>query len=398
MMMKKRRFQRVCRNPRFSFASSEGSNANLRAKSRVSAEALSSSDLFRFRGPHADGATVEMEEATRRNIFPALRWGIFGLASLGIAACLPSFEERPWLIEESRILAIRSVPAEQRPGQPVALEALIAGPDGFSSTPVVWDFCLRPRTAVERASVSSSCLEGKDLQSIMSTAAILEDACARFGPNPPPVEGDEVGQRPADPDPSGGYFLPVRASFLPEQLGTKVFSFGQIRIRCDLAGATREIFDAFQARYSENQNPEILDLGVGRAGHNSGGSVGNRFGKRSVKGGPNFVVPSGTTIDLVAEIGASSFESYVVYRSDLGQLVEEQEELRLAWYVSAGELERGEQTLRIDDQLLHSPNVTNRWQSPQDPQSVYVWLVLRDSRGGSAWVEGQILVESMSKG
>ena len=53
--------------------------------------------------------------------------------------------------------------------------------------------------------------------------------------------------------------------------------------------------------------------------------------------------------------------------------------MRVAWYVSAGQLDT-ESTGRAEDDLALS--TSNRWLAPSNAGAAKLWIALRDSRGG----------------
>ncbi len=269
-----------------------------------------------------------------------------------LVGCVPELPYDGGLVDTPRVLAIRADPAEARPGTPVRYTALVATPDGEGAEPVEWAYCVTPRRAEERTAVSATCLAGEDLEPIGSDAAILADACTRFGPNSPPVEGDEAPRRPSDPDATGGYYLPVRAST------AEASAFGAQRVRCDLAGATRDVFDAWQDRYTDNLNPVIDQLDV-----------------------PMSVAP-GTTVDLGVQ--SSSAEPYVVYVAERSRLLDRTEDLTAHWFVTGGTLRDGRTPLR-------DGYASTRWTAP-DAGDVHLWVVLLDDRGGVDWVSTTVRI------
>lgn len=289
--------------------------------------------------------------------------GVLAAASLAAFGCTPEFNDAPWRVEESRVLAVVATPPEARPGDPVMLTALMASPEGTVATAPMWSVCTRPRTSAERTSVTAPCLEEEFLEPTPASMLVLADACARFGPNPPPTEGDSTPQRPADPDASGGYFLPLRA----EAEGAR--AFGALRIRCDLPGVTRAIFDAFEERYFANEAPQL-----------QGVSLGN--GPRIASGVVPAVEPL-SEVEITVELPATAAESYVRYDSAQGVLLEEREWLRVEWFVTQGRLSAGQQTLFPSGDA--PPVATTSWEAPSGPATVHGWIVVTDARGGVAW-------------
>jgi hypothetical protein len=299
-------------------------------------------------------------------------WSILFLGLL--PACFPEFEDRTYLVDEPTILAIRSTPAELRPGAEMSLEALVVSPNGTLETATLeWSFCLNARRAEERTSVTASCLAGDDLQMIESTASVLDDACFRFGSVPPPSIGDEQPLRPSDPDPTGGYFLPVRAAVTLEDASTTT-AFGFVRIRCDLTGATRAIFDMFQERYTKNVNPTIGELVLG--------------GQTSTE----LRADAGASVSLTVRPSADTTEPYVVYSAVDGALYDRDESLRANWYVSGGTLSVAAQTLAADE-IREGQGFETQIELPPTAGEVHGWVVVRDDRGGADWSSFTITTE-----
>lgn len=288
---------------------------------------------------------------------------LIAAASLTMLGCTPEFEDAPWRVEEARVLAIAATPPEARPGETVMLTALTASPDGTVGAAPLWSVCTRPRTSAERTSVTARCLEEEFLEATPTSMRVLSDACARFGPNPPPTEGDSAPQRPADPDASGGYFLPVRAE------ADGAAAFGAVRIRCDLPSVTRAIFDAFEERYLANETPQPGALSVGD------GPV--------LEGDELLTVQGRSEVDITIELPATASETYVRYDSAKGVLVEEREWLRVEWFVTEGRLSAGQQTVFPTDD--GSQIASTSWTPPSEPATVFGWIVVTDARGGVAW-------------
>ncbi len=277
--------------------------------------------------------------------------GLVGIA-LSALACTPAFESEPWRVEETRVLSIVSEPAEARPGEVVQLSALVASGEGALAAAPTWSVCTRPRASDERTGVTQRCLRGDALDPTLAAMTVLPDACARFGPNVPPAEGDAPRQRPSDPDPSGGYFLPIRADI------EDAAAFGAVRIRCDLPGVTRAIFDAFEDRYETNENP-TLEVTVPA------------------------VVEAGDRVELGVTLPEGASEPYVRYDVERGVLVDTREWLRVQWFVTEGILDRGQDTLTP---APGGPARTSAaWEAPAFSTTVQGWVVVTDARGGAAW-------------
>jgi hypothetical protein len=293
-------------------------------------------------------------------------------------SCFPVLDDVPTLVSAPRVLAVRVEPPEQEPTKRVALDALIATPDGTGNAGAVdWSFCLRPRTLAERNGVAPECLplESDALQAITGTTAEVPlDACARFGPNPPPsTNPDEPPPRPADPDPTGGYYLPTRAFVSPERVEGAIdalFAFGFARVRCDLAGAPREVFRDFQLRYTNNKNPVIEAIEL------FGGAM-------SPLERP--MINAGAQVTLRVRWTSESVELYPYYDSLEVKLIDRFESLSVAWFSSAGRF-ASERSGRTEDESAQGTTYAeNQWTAPAQPGPVFLWFVLRDARGGITW-------------
>ncbi|HEX3594926.1 MAG TPA: hypothetical protein VHU80_07490, partial [Polyangiaceae bacterium] len=141
------------------------------------------------------------------------------VASAFASACIPTITDDLATIAKPRLLAVATTPAEAAPATSVALEALVAVPPDARSPAVSWELCLDRKPLTELGAVSPACLDrGADAAIEQSAgqgqevaSAVPREACSLFGPNPPPPKPGETGGRPADPDPTGGYYQPVVA-------------------------------------------------------------------------------------------------------------------------------------------------------------------------------------------
>lgn len=274
-----------------------------------------------------------------------MKWPI--LCVTVMVSCVDEVQDQSFLITDDRVLAIRGIPAEVRPGQDAQYEVLLAS-NNEDNIDVDFSYCTEARRAEERQGISESCLLGDSLQAIQAETTMLSDACSRFGPNTPPSQNPlEPPLRPSDPDPSGGYFVPIRA----ETLSTA--SFGQHRIRCDLAGATRALFEEFNERYISNNHPVIQTV---RA--------------------PDVVEPF-TSYELSLEVNEASFEPYVIFDAEESLLRDAKETVRVSWYVNKGELSISQGRVFED-----TKKATTVWTAADDGFEVKGWVVVRDDRGG----------------
>jgi hypothetical protein len=275
-------------------------------------------------------------------------------------ACRPDFDERESLVKEPRILAVRSEPPEVKPGEDVAYEALVVTPEGARADVAVgWAFCAAPKPLTENGPVNADCL-GHSVRPIEGdgvavSAAIPGDACALFGPETPPGEF-----RPRDPDETGGFYQPVRVS----SLSLSAFAFE--RISCDLPNAPLDAAVELAQRYVPNRNPHLLPL------------------RATVDGGPASLedLPAGRDVRFEVGWSADDAEPFIAFEPASQAIVERREALRVSWYATAGQFE-ADVTGRAAEDL--ETTVSNAWRSPDEGRRVFLWVVLRDERGGLDW-------------
>lgn len=281
---------------------------------------------------------------------------LFG--ALSLCACRPDLSQDTWLITSSRLLAVKSEPAESRSGTSATFSAFLASPsDMDAGVTIGWQFCSAPKPPTEDNVVSSACLEAASLADTGAgpsiVATIPHDACSLFGPNTPPG-----GFRPRDPDETGGYYQPLRIDVTGADP-----AFHLVRLRCDLADASFDIATAFAAAYVENANPHLLPL------------VASLDGQRVTLD----AVPTGARIELQASWLAADAESYAYFDRNAQTTSTKREAMRVAWYANSGRFAT-ESTGRAEDEL--ATTTSNVWSAPSQPGTCRLWLVLRDSRGG----------------
>jgi hypothetical protein len=268
------------------------------------------------------------------------------LVAVGATACDPALDQRLALVDAPRVLAVIAEPAEAAPGDEVTYTAVIASAEGPRALAPRWAFCTTPKPPTEDNVVAPGCIAGEDLVELGTqstvTGTLPDDACIRFGPDVPPG-----GYRPRDPDPTGGYYQPVRVEVAGD------VAIGASRITCNLAGAPLDVARRFVDEYVANENPVLEPLVLER-------------------------VPAHTDVTLTARWPASSAETYLYYDRETRQLVTRREALRVSWYATSGELGVDASAVGEDDPAT---SVATTWRTP-GPGTAWLWLVLRDSRGG----------------
>jgi hypothetical protein len=234
-------------------------------------------------------------------------------------------------------------------------------------TALEWALCAAANPPASANIVSDDCLAAAvrsiDGQTNPVSATVPADACALFGPQPPPTPAGAPPARPRDPDATGGYYQPVRVRPLASDPAqpTRGLGFGMVRISCGLAGASADVAAAFRDRYQVNRNPQLTAV----------------WATDGASGQPKSELPRAQVAQLHARFSPDSAEPFPILAPGAEQLTDARESLQLAWFADGGRFA-----------LAHTappPGATddsNSWTAPDTAGPVTVWIVLRDSRGG----------------
>jgi hypothetical protein len=333
-----------------------------------------------------------------------------GVAVVVLAAgCKPVLDETDSIVDDPRVLAVRSDPAEPAPGAAVKYTALYADGAGPVANPSLeWDFCEARKPLAELGPVNTECLQpsGSWFDPIgngaQPSSTVPSDGCKLFGPDvPPPVEGQPQG-RPVDPDPTGGYYQPVRVLAAD---GT--VSLVQTRLACALGGASADVGVDYGHRYHPNTNPGVTSLS-NVSGATAVALVTSDQGTNAVSVGEHLSLragwpscPTATDVcgdsicgpdessttcpaDCATPMGCGGAERFLVFDVVAQSLVVQREAIAVAWFATGGVFD-ADRTGRVatDDTTTSD----NGWRAPSTAGPVHLWVVLRDSRGGSGWAE-----------
>lgn len=279
------------------------------------------------------------------------------LVMVALVACDDALDQRLAIVEAPRVLAIQSEPAEAKPGVSVTYRALIAAPEGPVGDAPAWAYCTAPKPPTEDNAVSTGCLAENALVPLGTSSEVMatlpSDGCILFGPDVPPG-----GFRPRDPDPSGGYYQPVRVDVVDQ------VAFGFSRITCPLPNTTNDIARQYAQDYVANENPTLDPVTLD-------------------------AVPADTDVTLSASWPAEAAESYLYYDALAQRLVTRREAMRVSWFATAGAIAVDASAVGEDEDAT---SVSTIWHTPATGDA-WLWLVLRDSRGGVAWQELHVQVE-----
>jgi hypothetical protein len=141
-------------------------------------------------------------------------------------------------------------------------------------------------------------------------------------------------------------------------------AFGLSRITCKLPTAPTELARRYDLEYVANANPTLEPQSIDR-------------------------VPAHSDVTLHAAWPAGAAEHYLYYDPLTQRLIERIEAMRVSWFATAGELAVDASAVGEADSAT---SVTTTWRTPAAGEA-WLWIVLRDSRGGIAWQERRIAVE-----
>ena len=280
-----------------------------------------------------------------------------------LAGCAPDLSPPAWLVTSPTVLAISAEPPEVQPGSAASFHPLAASPNGpLDLSTAAWALCTTPLALTEPGSIAPECLG--DLPSAGQgdpvSISTSQDACSLFG-SIGASTGSSTTPRPRQPDATGGYYQPIRL-----ELGSQT-AFAQERLLCPLFQASLSVSLAYQADYQANKNPIISQLVLIDA---SGAQLD-----------PN-AIPESAAATLSLQWTADSNESFLVFDTASLRLVTQQEVMHVSWFTTAG-------TFSVATSGADASGVasSNAWTAPNAVGPVYLWAVIRDSRGGQSFIE-----------
>jgi hypothetical protein len=341
----------------------------------------------------------------------AFAWG-----GLWLAACVPNVDTDDSIIEHPTVIAIQAEPAEAKPGQQVQYSALFVDESGdTASGRLTWFDCSAQKPVAELGPVSQDCFDedsgmlSRIGQGTHVSGAMPFNACSLFGPNPPPPQADGPPGRPADPDITGGYKMPLVVGVHPTHGPTDNVIFQQ-RVYCGLAEVPLATSSDFAQHYRLNENPSLARVVVTRADGtresvDDGGALELSPGEQITLDvrWPSCPTKSkcgdgicGIDEDLEAcpadcttPVGCGGREDYLWFDPQARELTTRRESMSVAWYANAGKF-RDQRTGVTEEESANGS--TNRWTAPEHASSALkLWIVLRDDRGGVG--HGELSVE-----
>ncbi len=333
-----------------------------------------------------------------------------------LVACNPEFDNRFSSVDAPRVLAVQSSPAEAAPNAGVSYRLLVVNQNGTLANPRVdWSYCTKAKPINELNDVASECFgEGDFVQPFASgptaDGTLPKTACRQFGPDIPMTEAGQPPGRPTDPDSSGGFYQPLILSIRAG--GESISTLAETRITCGLANGAGDIA-AYRAATKVNENPALSAVTVTNL-DNAVLSDGAVDGPLSVPASKKLTLSaswptcptepvcgdgmctSGETVadcpdDCTTPVGCTGSEAYGYIDPTTGLLVARHESMRVSWFATQGEF-RDDHTGRTEEEAALTSS-DNEWTAPNTAGPVFMWVVLRDARGGISWQSFQLQVD-----
>ncbi len=317
----------------------------------------------------------------------------------------------------------------------VAFSALIVDSNGVVAHPAAqWDFCDARNPLANLGPDDPSCLQpgssmatptsGSDASvappaltpfgaGTTASGVIPSDACSQFGPNPPAPPPPLPGQppqppgRPVDPDPTGGYYVPVSFFVLDPTQAAPISTIYPSRLSCGFAAVDPVSAGELNARYHLNANPMVASLtlagGAPLQPDTMMGAVNPVTAGQKLQlevawpGCPTTDVcpdnvcgadesttscPADCKTPPTATEGCAGAERYVNFDIASETVVDQREGMHVAWYATGGTFD-ADRTGRDGTDMTTTSD--NGWQAPAAAGPVHLWIVLADDRGGVAW-------------
>ncbi|HWZ87781.1 MAG TPA: hypothetical protein VNW92_02995 [Polyangiaceae bacterium] len=334
-----------------------------------------------------------------------------------LVACNPVFDDRFSAVDSPRVLAVQSTPAQVAPNKAVSYQLLVVDSRGTVASPQVdWSFCTQAKPINELNDVASACFgTGDRVQPFAmgdtAKGKLPSNACSQFGPDLPETMPGAPSARPTDADTTGGYYQPVILAV--HDAGQTIETLAETRITCGLANSTGQQFEDYQRETKTNENPELSSVVVTSMGDAPLTDVGDAA-PLTIQHGTEITLraswpacpttpvcgdgmcTSGEAVadcpdDCTTPVGCRGPEEYAYLDPAQGSLVDRHESMRVSWFATDGEF-ADDHTGRLEEEFAVTSS-DDPWRAPATPGTVFMWVVLRDDRGGVDYHSFQVQVE-----
>jgi hypothetical protein len=316
---------------------------------------------------------------------------LFAAAPLVLAtACKPNLGNPPSLIVGPTIIAVRGTPPEVAEEGAVTYDVLAVDVTGRIASPsMTWATCHVPKSPAQANAVNPSCLAIPDEAGPSPTfmATMPDGACKVFGPQPPEVMAGQPPLRPQDPDVTGGFYQPVRATLTDG--GVKEVAFALERLTCRLANAPSDVVGMFNMMIKPNENPTIASVTLNPTGTPTALFTAGQGTSPPVAPATPPTIAAGAPVTLEVAWPATTPETYPVFDVATQMIDTHRESLSVAWFATDGSFQSDRTGRGETETELTTDDV---WTAPMTAGLVHIWVLLRDSRGGVDFAETALMV------
>lgn len=297
---------------------------------------------------------------------------------LALAACSGGFD--PYnLVQGPRLLAVRAEPPTLEPDGTALIEPLVAAPEG-TALEYAWSWCplrggaaqgyaclvseeeLRAQLAARGAALEAGYDLGSAPRALLraparpaALAALCEGLAAALPRDVDPIACDQG--------------FPISVGLVLRAGGEDLRAFKQVRLALDAATP-------------RNHNPQLAGVALGPQGT-------PRATALAVGPGDRPALAAGRTYALWADVPDASSEAFVrAFDASVGGPRAVREDLTLTWFVEAGSTRWVRTSYVFGDASLDALS-GNEWTPPASVPAAgaaRLTLVLRDERGGAAWL------------
>jgi hypothetical protein len=196
--------------------------------------------------------------------------------------------------------------------------------------------------------------------------------------------------------------------------GTQIQSLDETRVTCNLAGSTNEQFATYTADTRSNENPQLLSVTLPAQknalltaedaaeplalGASTAVTLRASWPKcpSTPSCGDGMCSPhediTSCPDDCTPPVkGCGGSESYDYLDPEDHVLKDRHEAMRVSWFATAGSFDT-DHTGRLEDEFAETTS-DDTWTAPAEKGPVFLWVVLRDDRGGSDWQSFRVDVQ-----
>ena len=321
-------------------------------------------------------------------------WALTFVLSMALAGCDPGFDPRT-LVTGLRILAVQAEPAEVEPGQDMTMRALVAYP-GQSDSGLVYGFiactpsesgCIESEEALVAADGDEAQAEVEYQKTSVRVGAGLVSNGLLVATGANLTTPSTILEGAADPIEGRNYQVQffacdAEACLDGDSVSGGVDAIDDLPPEVSVLGIKRGRVSLSEV---PNSNPTVESLEL----VNDGGDI------ISVLNGGKLSVGGGQIVTLSAVLPQGTSETYSFINDD-GESEERVERMYVGWYSTAGEFSEATTLVDADSSTSEERSQVEfelPAQTDLNGESVGVYVVVWDRRGGIGWLTADLEIE-----